>query len=164
MTARTCYHIWNCAQLFITSKHLTARGKVFLGWSISIPPQGGEAATVTCRLIRNDICRSEVKPINGIVKEISNSTYFISKAILNLNTLFSPVPFMGPWMVVPFVEPPCPWMGRFREWDRTGLQIALDHILSPARTSRNAYLLDYPFNGKLFLITIFDATGYCGVL
>jgi len=68
------------------------------------------AASDTYRLIRKEICRSEVKPINGIVKEISNSTYFISEAIFNLNTLFSPVPFMGPWMVVSFVEPRCPWM------------------------------------------------------
>jgi len=54
------------------------------------------AASDTYRLIRKEICRSEVKLINGIVKEISNSTYFISEAIFNLNTLFSPVPFMGP--------------------------------------------------------------------
>jgi hypothetical protein len=50
MAVRTWYQIWKCAQLFVPSKHLTARGKVFLGWSISVPPKGGEAATVTCRI------------------------------------------------------------------------------------------------------------------
>ena len=31
MAARTWYHIWKSAQPFVPSKHLTARGKVFLG-------------------------------------------------------------------------------------------------------------------------------------
>jgi hypothetical protein len=53
MAARTWYHIWKCAQLFIPSKHLTARGKVFLGWSTSVPPKGGEAATITCIYVKS---------------------------------------------------------------------------------------------------------------
>ena len=48
MAARTWYYIWKCTQLFVPSKHLTAKGKVFLGWSILVPAKGGEAATVTC--------------------------------------------------------------------------------------------------------------------
>jgi hypothetical protein len=48
MAARTWYYIWKCVPLFVPSKHLTARGKVFLEWSISVPSKDGEAATVTC--------------------------------------------------------------------------------------------------------------------